>query len=515
MGSVGKLSATWTGWVALAGAALANNIQVGNLSMTGSEPEYTQIEFDVSWNNSWRASWAEGSTIVTNWDAAWIFAKCRAPGGNWVHATLSTNSSHHTAPTGAELTLGLTDDKSKCVGVFLHRSAEGGGAWSNRIALRWNYKADGMPANQSFDISVHALEMVYMEKGAFYVGSGGSELGRLYEGGGGNSPFLITNAGPIECANASGKLWGASQTGNNSMGGVGTIPDDYPNGYRAFYCMKYEVTQGQYADFLNMLTRDQQAVRCTATTLNYYMSGTAGGNSTIQNRNAICLTADPGGTSPRVFTSTRHDRACNWISWADVAAYADWAGLRPMTELEFEKACRGPMAPVANEYAWGTARIMASTKVLSGAEDGSETVTTDVSNGAAHYGNVTVSGGDAGSGPLRAGIFATDSSTRVTAGASYWGVMELSGNLWERTVTIGNATGRLFTGLHGDGALTSGGDADVAYWPGTGAAGAGFRGGNWSISTTTHLSVSGRNSAASIGVGRDPAAGVRAVRTAP
>ena len=38
-------------------------------------------------------------------------------------------------------------------------------------------------------------------------------------------------------------------------------------------------------------------------------------------------------------------------------AFADWAGLRSMTELEYEKACRGPLEPVAGEYAFGTNEI--------------------------------------------------------------------------------------------------------------------------------------------------------------
>ena len=30
-----------------------------------------------------------------------------------------------------------------------------------------------------------------------------------------------------------------------------------------------------------------------------------------------------------------------YISWPDLLAYADWAALRPITELEYEKAARG------------------------------------------------------------------------------------------------------------------------------------------------------------------------------
>jgi hypothetical protein len=35
-----------------------------------------------------------------------------------------------------------------------------------------------------------------------------------------------------------------------------------------------------------------------------------------------------------------------------------------MTELEYEKACRGPLMPVANEYAWGTTTISATTAIV-------------------------------------------------------------------------------------------------------------------------------------------------------
>lgn len=35
-------------------------------------------------------------------------------------------------------------------------------------------------------------------------------------------------------------------------------------------------------------------------------------------------------------------------------AFADWAGLRPMPELEYAKAARGPQAPIGTEYPWNT-----------------------------------------------------------------------------------------------------------------------------------------------------------------
>ena len=92
--------------------------------------------------------------------------------------------------------------------------------------------------------------------------------------------------------------------------------------------------------------------------------------------------------------------------------------------------------------------------------------------------------------------------------------MDLSGTLWERPVTVGNPTGRAFTGLHGNGALDDTGNANVTYWPGTDAVGAGYRGGSW-ISGATIARTSDRYVAAYTDAGRDIDYGGRAVRTSP
>jgi hypothetical protein len=98
--------------------------------------------------------------------------------------------------------------------------------------------------------------------------------------------------------------------------------------------------------------------------------------------------------------------------------------------------------------------------------------------------------------------------------------MELSGNLWERPVTVGNGTGRNFTGLHGNGILTSAGHGAVEAWPGggssgiTGATGSGVRGGSW-LSVATFLRVSDRGAAAVTYAGRGSGDGFRGVRSLP
>jgi formylglycine-generating enzyme required for sulfatase activity len=180
-----------------------------------------------------------------------------------------------------------------------------------------------------------------------------------------------------------------------------------------------------------------------------------------------------------------------------------------MTELEFEKACRGPLAAVTGEYAWGTAAVAGSAYTLSNAATASEGIATNYSPtaGNAIYTNTY------DEGPVRVGIFAANGSNsgRVSAGASYWGIMELSGNVWERPVTIANATGLAFTGTHGDGVLDSNGDANAATWPGTDAVGAGWRGGSW-YNGPNILQVSARTYAGYSYSYRGDELGFRAVR---
>lgn len=473
----------------------ANNISVANISLTNTEAGCTFVQCDVSWNNSWKASWTEGETTITNWDAAWVFIKYRVATNNapWQHASLGTSQSDHIVPAGASFAVGLTG--SKGTGVFFYRSNEGSGSWTNTLKLKWNYAQDGVSRPVPVDVQVFAIEMVYVPKGSFYLGSGGAEPGRLYEGGGGNTPFLVSNAGPINCANVAGSLWGASQAGDSNMGDTGTIPAAFPNGYNAFYCMKYEISQGQWVAFFNTLTASQKPTVDITGANGGKNSDTTLYRNTVSWTNAAC---DATCAAP--------ERACNYLYWADGTAYADWAGLRPMTELEFVKACRGPLMPAANEYAWGSSAIVQAGG-FSGTDSSTETVLP--ANANASYGS---NGGV--QGPVRCGIFATATSGRAASGASYWGIMEMSGNLTELPVTIGRAEGRAFAGTLGDGVLSSDGRANELTWPVANAIGAGFLGGNW-LDGVTFLRVSDRTSAARTQPARYQNLGFRAVRPAP
>lgn len=246
----------------------------------------------------------------------------------------------------------------------------------------------------------------------------------------------------------------------------------YPSGYRGFYTMKYEVSQEQYVTFLNQLPYSAQRVR----TLEAMLEGLHPGEyiygdsrQEADNRNGIVLMYRKEGMGePVVFGCNLNPGdsinsladgqtiACNFLSPADAWAYADWTGLRPLTELEYEKMCRSPYpaVPRAGAYAWGDRNM------LQGSSLGDAGMVTEAFAG----GNANL--GNANLGPVRTGSFTRAGQNRVNSGLSWWGVEDLSGNLAEIYYNAGTY-GRQFTGKNGNGELTALGETDVAdeEWP--------------------------------------------------
>jgi len=200
------------------------------------------------------------------------------------------------------------------------------------------------------------------------------------------------------------------------------------------------------------------------------------------------------------FIATRPDRAATDLSWEDAAAFADWAALRPMTELEFEKAARGPESAVAGEFAWGSTTLVhgdtvftARGEVAPSEATGDEYVRGNADVRPSESRTTALVGGDGHGGPFRVDIFETRvygapagatrqsasvQSLREGSGASYYGVQGLSGGLYERVVTATDKHGRRFRGTHGDGQLLYPAAANVDDWPGPRGEGLGMRGGS-------------------------------------
>lgn len=193
-------------------------------------------------------------------------------------------------------------------------------------------------------------------------------------------------------------------------------------------------------------------------------------------------------------------------------AYVDWAGLRPFTEMEYEKACRGPILPQARDYPWGLA-VRHLVNRFDNKNTPEETATLPDANllAAGTYFAMFPSA------PMRNGAMSHATSDQIQAGASYYGVMELAGNAWERCIATANvAEARAFSAEHGDGELQEDGTANVPGWPypaavSYGGTSIGVRGGGHEAASF-NCAVSDRSSAQQ---NYYKAGGIRAARTAP
>lgn len=349
-------------------------------------------------------------------------------------------------------------------------------------------------------------------------------LGATLQVHGPTTPYQITSESAVTVDNAPGSLFGTSANNSTSIGSAPSNPPytlaaAFPKGFAAFYCMKYEISQGQYVDFLNSLTRTQQGARIgtsiagTSITNRFVMSSSA----SILHRNGVrCDATIPASGSVAFYNDLDADGianestdgqniACNYMTGTDYLTYLDWSCLRIMTEFEFEKACRGTDLPTASTYAWGTASATTAT-AITGSGTASEAVTP--SNANIHANNVLTSG------PIRVGGFATSSSTRAQAGATIYGIMDMSGNIWERTVSSAHAQGKSYTGVHGNGGITAAGLADVALWPTISNPVLSFRGGSFTSVTIPTAMISDRTNGTFVGNTRQSNSGGRGVRTA-
>jgi hypothetical protein len=401
------------------GISFANNILVQNVTTTGNNAtnKTIQVQFDLSWDNSWRDA--------INWDAAWVFLKFKNASGVWQHAQLNTTGFAN--GTGTANTMQVTSDK---VGCWVYRSAQGSGTFNNTsMQLQWNYGLSGLTSVTGLEVRVFAVEMVYVPEGdfncagtpyygaSFSYGTGGSRQNGLFYAPGQNFPVINTKLTPTLTYNdgtaTTLRIKGDAglDTDNN-----GTIDNtSYPTGYRHFYCYKYEMTEQQYADFLNTLTATQ------ITTL-----GVAGTGITLSNG--------------QYFSSTPN-KACGNATAARLFAYADWSGVRPMSFLEFNKASYGPLQPVGMDFC------------------------SDIIRGYPSWGLWECPNVNLNYQLADVGYMANSSSNRAYAGASYYGVLDLTGSAIESVVKLNYTS---FSTGNGNGVLASSGITDITNWNTTG-----------------------------------------------
>ncbi len=411
-------------------AVHANDLRVetGAVERVSGSPTL-RVSATVSWKNAWRNT--------RNHDAVWLFVKLR-PSGNapWRHARVSSSRD-----AAGRLACEPSADR---VGALCRASAASfRGNPDGVVVLELDLSA--LPNNiqnaASLEAHVLGIEMVYVPDGPFFVGDkdtasvAHAAFYRSTATGGHGGPYRITSEAAIRVAPEDGALYYHATSPQYEGDRAGPIPAEFPKGTRAFYVMKYEILQGQYAEFLNTIGHYAASFRSPLGGLDY-----AGERGSIRIETGVYVAGKPS-------------RPANQMSWDDGTAFADWAGLRPMTELEFTKAARGPVDPIPSDYPWGTSSKANLVRRLGPDDDLAQT-------GAATESRLS-------------------DSTREALGASYWWVMDLAGSVWERAVTIGHPRGRAFRGTHGDGMLRDYGVATNEDWPlgDNEAGGYGYRGG--------------------------------------
>jgi formylglycine-generating enzyme required for sulfatase activity len=477
--------------------SFANNLRISEVSQNGSN-----ITFKVSWDNSWNTTNNINPLYPNNWDGVWLFIKYQNQIDNlWKHGKVSkTAGDHSITGGGTALTIETFNDS---MGVIIRRTNSGAGNISDAVVT---LKMGSLVGTGDFNFKVFGIEMVYAPQDTLQAGDG------LISGTTHFSPITI---------NAAKQTSGL--TGGELYSGSPAIPASFPMGFHGFYCMKYEATNEQWVDFLNTLTYQQQDSRIDVAPNSAI--GTNAYTVSVTHQSIVEIVV-PGlnNTQPAVFGcdftddnvfNTNNDGqnipfVC--ASKGDMMAYLDWAGLRPMTELEYEKACRGPRPRISSEYAWGSTNYAPRTRAnLTNVGTATESSTATVTNG-----QVIAASGSPSHGPARNGIFATGSSGRESSGATFYGIMEMSGNLWELMVTAGTGGLTITPSANGDGLLGTDGNANVALWPNPqGTTGIAARGGSWF--ETTNSSVFTRfayRHNVAVGTGRSYVYGIRGVRSA-
>lgn len=402
------------------GTVLANDLKISNVSLSNKTATEIKINYDIQWDNSWR----QGNTF---YDGVWVFVKFRKANTTaWHHCTLKNSSLF-----GLNLTSIVTNDR---IGTFVRRNTDGNGSVNGSLHLMWNFTEDGVTIDENVEVKVFGVEMVYIPSGGYYLGSGGNESDPFVEGVSTN-PFLVKH---FPSGVPVGKNPGELNTRDGNL--TQKIPATFPYGYEALWTMKHEISEQIFIDFLNHIP--QTAAENIVTN--------------IKDFNSMYSAYIIKGNHPE-YTTTTPTMAMNSIAPGVFAAMADWMGLRPMTELEYEKISRGAnVTPTPNEYAWGNTNLsfLKSAHIENAWKENEKvTATSDANANLFETGYL---------GPKRVGLFAREgSSTRELSGATYYGVLNMSDNIGEWVVIARDDNYILNKNEHGDGELNFDGTTNI------------------------------------------------------
>lgn len=428
----------------------SNNVCIyRELQITEVKSGIVTLEFGLSWDNSWRDDF--------NWDAIWVFFKYKEVSAeretNWEPVYLENNE--YITDNNYVCLPGMTD--GNVVGVYIFRKNISQGHSQLLCRLKWRLpSAYSDYTKEDFEegrmiFFIQGIEMVFLPYKTYSLGDGISRNSFCKA----EHKSVIIDGEQEQTVS----FWvdDLEESRNVSLG------LNFPKGYRGIYMMKYELSQEQYVNFLNTLKRSEQEQLLPflrGLSEGDYLFGT---HSTVSYRNGIILARKPSNDKPiRFVNNFKSDNvygeiddgqtiACNFMSPADLLGYCSWAGLRPMSELEYEKACRRlyPQEPDKGEYAWNNYESPLYARSITAGGRRTEKPET----------GSNVNAGGFLPGPVRCGSFAANArGNQQLSGGSYWGIMELSGNLSELCYNV-NA------GFDFNGTLQGPGLFSLSLWP--------------------------------------------------
>jgi hypothetical protein len=396
-----------TGEMAAAFPSPVNSLSVTGVTLAEPTAAGVNVSFILRENNVSTGTTPNGANYNT---ADWIFVKFSTQAGadgTWNHATLTGG----TVGGGGAITP-ASDNK----GVFLDHTSVFP-LWQSPVTVRWNYGADGVAGGDAI-VKVFAISMVKVPQGQF-VYNGGGIGGSLYNNYGNGSQSNVLSA-----------------TDRPDGADVG-----WPSGYNSFYIMRYELTQGQYADFLNTVHSATAAVRFAPEITNGHI-----------------MAYNAGSAYGWRYSAKDRFAAKNYLSTTDAWSYLSWAALRPVTEMEFEKACRDTGGD-ARAYPWGATAPDAVTY-----EPPNESGTH--ARNYMNYNSGAVSPKVLDGGRYLSGdVYRTPEQT----GASPYGIADLAGNVFEHVINCS------YTSIPENGNGTA---LWPAAWPAPDSDQKGVRGGN-------------------------------------
>lgn len=417
-------------------SSYGNGINVSGISFDESSSE---LSFTLTWENSFTTF----GLYPQVFDAAWVWVKYAPNGGDsWFHATVLDS-----VPVQDYLQYISYDD----LGIMIYKAAEGNSDFGPQ---EFTIELGGLTGSYQ-DFKVFATETVFIDGGEFFVGDEISP-GRFYQNGNTSMPWEITSEDAIVRGQGNGQFNQEASTSTQDLNA------NFPKGFDGFFCMKYKITAHQYVDFLNCLTRTQQDARVqadlsgTTASAKYVMTNTA----VQQDRNPIACNTNIG-TGPIEFymdldpsnppnsSNDGGNIVLNHLTAVDIIAYLEWSGMRPMSELEFEKICRGNALAVGGEYAWGTDTWNPTGTLINGGTISE--ITSNVGTLTSLYQLE----------PIRAGYAATSTSGRTESTGSFWGAMDIH-NLGELVYGVESLNFSKFS--YGDGNLDGFGNAIVPGW---------------------------------------------------